>query len=90
MLFRSNDTATTEIYTLSLHDALPILYTINSASSDVELWKTLYQFDKLHIRPNEWHMLSNETDKPLKITEIQWGQECVETDIERHDHYDYK
>ena len=24
MLFRSNDTATTEIYTLSLHDALPI------------------------------------------------------------------
>ena len=26
MLFRSNDTATTEIYTLSLHDALPILF----------------------------------------------------------------
>ena len=26
MLFRSNDTATTEIYTLSLHDALPISY----------------------------------------------------------------
>ena len=24
MLFRSNDTATTEIYTLPLHDALPI------------------------------------------------------------------
>ena len=24
MLFRSNDTATTEIYTLSIHDALPI------------------------------------------------------------------
>ena len=24
MLFRSNDTATTEIYTLSLHEALPI------------------------------------------------------------------
>ena len=27
MLFRSNDTATTEIYTLSLHDALPIFGT---------------------------------------------------------------
>ena len=26
MLFPSNDTATTEIYPLSLHDALPILY----------------------------------------------------------------
>ena len=30
MLFRSNDTATTEIYTLSLHDALPI-YVISQA-----------------------------------------------------------
>ena len=28
MLFRSNDTATTEIYTLSLHDALPILWLV--------------------------------------------------------------
>ena len=28
MLFRSNDTATTEIYTLSLHDALPIFETL--------------------------------------------------------------
>ena len=29
MLFRSNDTATTEIYTLSLHDALPICVTVD-------------------------------------------------------------
>ena len=29
MLFRSNDTATTEIYTLSLHDALPIYRRLN-------------------------------------------------------------
>ena len=28
MLFRSNDTATTEIYTLSLHEALPISMTL--------------------------------------------------------------
>ena len=33
MLFRSNDTATTEIYTLSLHDALPI-YGNNSPAFD--------------------------------------------------------
>ena len=32
MLFRSNDTATTEIYTLSLHDALPILLVTDYAS----------------------------------------------------------
>ena len=29
VLFRSNDTATTEIYTLSLHDALPIFQIAN-------------------------------------------------------------
>ena len=38
MLFRSNDTATTEIYTryntLSLHDALPIAEGIKRAGSD--------------------------------------------------------
>ena len=33
MLFRSNDTATTEIYTLSLHDALPIFGQIVLASA---------------------------------------------------------
>ncbi len=71
-------------------DGAASVYTISPSSSDVELWRTLYQFDRLSINPNEWHMLSNETDKPLKITEIQWGQECVETDIERCDHYEYE
>ena len=33
MLFRSNDTATTEIYTLSLHDALPILMDLQAKLS---------------------------------------------------------
>ena len=35
MLFRSNDTATTEIYTLSLHDALPILLRVNGVKVEV-------------------------------------------------------
>src|SRR5438093_8558186 len=33
MLFSTTDTATTEIYTLSLHDALPILSGVSSSSS---------------------------------------------------------
>ena len=37
MLFRSNDTATTEIYTLSLHDALPILAGYRAIRPGVEL-----------------------------------------------------
>src|SRR5258708_38716651 len=34
--FFFNDTATTEIYTLSLHDALPIVNAVNCLSSDVD------------------------------------------------------
>ena len=37
MLFRSNDTATTEIYTLSLHDPLPILMFVPSESIYADL-----------------------------------------------------
>src|SRR5256885_3228030 len=35
--FFFNDTATTEIYTLSLHDALPICHTLNAGSAHVQL-----------------------------------------------------
>ena len=35
MLFRSNDTATTEIYTLSLHDALPISAFIECRTGEI-------------------------------------------------------
>src|SRR5256885_3371087 len=39
--FFFNDTATTEIYTLSLHDALPIWFFVNSeASPDGHNWAT--------------------------------------------------
>jgi len=30
-------------------------------------------------------MLANETTKPLKLVEIQYGEACVEEDIERRD-----
>ena len=42
-LFFFNDTATTEIYTLSLHDALPICRWINSCSRAVASWKGIYE-----------------------------------------------
>src|SRR2546430_16138842 len=35
--FFFNDTATTEIYTLSLHDALPILWEINGTDGDLQV-----------------------------------------------------
>ena len=35
------------------------------------------------IHKHEWHQLINNTDKPLKIIEIQYGLRCDEADIER-------
>lgn len=35
------------------------------------------------INPNEWHQLHNPTDKPLRVIEIQYGENCIEEDIER-------
>jgi D-beta-D-heptose 7-phosphate kinase/D-beta-D-heptose 1-phosphate adenosyltransferase len=59
-----------------------MLYTINS-SSDAELVGKYEKFSTIHVHPNHWHQLVNETDKPLKIIEIQYGNECIEEDIER-------
>ena len=51
-------------------------------STDITL--TRYKKHKsLHIPRRQWHMLANETDKPLKVVEIQYGENCVEEDIER-------
>jgi mannose-1-phosphate guanylyltransferase len=41
------------------------------------------KFTNAAISVNEWHQLSNETNEPLKILEIQYGEKCVEEDIER-------
>lgn len=58
------------------------VYTLNR-STDVELVGTFNKFENLHIGKTEWHQLCNETDDPLKIVEIQYGDNCIEDDIER-------
>jgi len=35
------------------------------------------------IVQGEWHQLINDTEYPLKLVEIQYGEDCTETDIER-------
>ena len=32
---------------------------------------------------NQWHQLFNDTNEPLEIIELQFGEECIEEDIER-------
>jgi cytidyltransferase-like protein len=43
----------------------------------------LAKHDQLHVVKQEWHQLTNPYDHPLKIVEIQYGEQCVEEDIER-------
>jgi mannose-6-phosphate isomerase-like protein (cupin superfamily) len=37
----------------------------------------------ISIQLGEWHQLSNPYGTPVKIVEIQYGDRCDETDIER-------
>jgi D-beta-D-heptose 7-phosphate kinase/D-beta-D-heptose 1-phosphate adenosyltransferase len=36
-----------------------------------------------YIGRKEWHQLVNKTNAPLKVIEIQFGEQCAEEDIER-------
>jgi len=58
------------------------VYSINR-KSDRELLGTFGLHHHIHINRDEWHQLCNETDQPLKIVEIQYGDNCIEEDIER-------
>jgi len=58
------------------------VYTLDS-STDHDLKCSLTVHQSTFIDTNEWHMLCNETDKPLKLIEIQYGENCIEEDIER-------
>src|SRR6266705_3706840 len=56
-VFFFNDTATTEIYTLSLHDALPIWLEVRADRGDhsVHCFSRLHQQDRKSTRLNSSH-----------------------------------
>jgi len=58
------------------------VYTINR-KSDAELLGEFTKHQHIHIDREEWHQLCNETDQPLLVVEIQYGDRCEEQDIER-------
>lgn len=45
--------------------------------------RELNQFDIITIDKGNWHQLRNNSDKVLKVIEVQFGEKCDETDIER-------
>jgi len=50
----------------------------------------LNKFDHYFVPIGEWHQITNPFDKPCHLIEIQYGEACVEEDIERVDYYDQK
>src|SRR5215216_7259584 len=80
--FFFNDTATTEIYTLSLHDALPICWHISSTGHVEHLGRTPVQtcLDRKSTRLNSSHQIisyavfclkkKNKNEMTLKPTNI--------------------
>jgi mannose-6-phosphate isomerase-like protein (cupin superfamily) len=59
------------------------VYTVDPHSTDYDILATPTQHQHTWIRLGEWHQLCNETDQPLRLIEIQYGNGCVEEDIER-------
>jgi cytidyltransferase-like protein len=58
------------------------VYTVNQ-STDHELVGVFRKHQSLHINKLQWHQLCNPNEMPLKIIEIQYGDNCTEEDIER-------
>jgi len=56
----------------------------HSDKSQTNIEKSILRKNDVFIIPLEkWHKLSNETKETLSIIEIQYGDDCVEHDIER-------
>jgi len=59
------------------------VYTVDPYSTDYDLLASPARHQHTWIRLGEWHQLCNETDQLLKLIEIQYGEDCIEEDIER-------
>jgi len=46
---------------------------------------TIRRHVEYKVPVGEWHQLTNPFDVPVKVVEIQYGEKCVEADIERKD-----
>lgn len=58
------------------------VYTVNN-KTDYEPVGMFREHQHIWIPKGSWHQLCNETEAPLKIIEIQYGENCIEEDIER-------
>jgi cytidyltransferase-like protein len=59
------------------------VYTVDPYSTDYDLLASPSRHQHTWIQLGEWHQLCNHTDQLLKLIEIQYGEDCVEDDIQR-------
>ena len=50
----------------------------------------LDKFDHYIVPVGEWHQITNPFDETCHLIEIQYGEECIEEDIERTEYYQEK
>ena len=50
----------------------------------------LNKFDHYFVPVGEWHQITNPFEQPCHLIEIQYGEACIEEDIERVDYYEPK
>lgn len=50
----------------------------------------LNKFDRYLVPVGQWHQITNPFNKPCHLIEIQYGEACIEEDIERVDYYEPK
>ena len=65
---------------------------VNYSKEDPNIRKNvqLNKFDHYFVPVGEWHQITNPFDQPCHLIEIQYGEACIEEDIERVDYYDSK
>ena len=59
-----------------------VTFANNNNLKDIKKIK-LNKYDHYLVPVEAWHQISNISDEPVHIIEIQYGDECIEDDIER-------
>ena len=62
---------------------------VNYSKEDPNIKKSiqLNTFDHYLVPVGDWHQITNPFNEPCHLIEIQYGEECVEDDIERTEYY---
>src|SRR5437879_3389825 len=75
--FFFNDTATTEIYTLSLHDALPICACAARRSSTSPVWSSISLVMTARVVPSICRSLIHSNCRDRKSTRLNSSHRCI-------------